>query len=49
MDDRDHALIKMNRRLILIVGFKSDGFELIGDPSDSNNLDCYKYQDRRPG
>ena len=49
MDDRDRALIKMNRCLILIVGFKSDGFELIGDPSDSNNLNRYKYQDRRPG
>ena len=48
MDDRDRSLLKMNRRLILIVGFKSDGFELIGDPSDANNLDRYKYQDRRP-
>ena len=49
MDDRDRALLKMNRRLILTVGFKLDGLELIGDPSDANNLDRYKYQDRRPG
>ena len=27
MDDRDHALIKMNRRLISIVGFQSDGVD----------------------